>query len=586
MSAASVRLSDIPAGMLAGCDRLVHPAVDAAERERQRRMMGTLLAAPFVLGPVLAVSFSHGGTALALALLCAAVAGCWALALLVALTAEGRLVGVAALGAAAAVLALASVGGGLPVLLLSAALAFEAWWVERSRHAAIAGIVAAVAVFPLAELAGLLVAAPAPSLSAGLWLWTAPAALGAAAFARLAAIAAEGRARRAAPELDPLLDRLELSVLELAPSGEIVAATAAAATALGVSREVLVGRPLLDRVHVGDRVAFLQALADAGADQPQEPRRLVLRLRVAMAGRPGDRFHPFEAEMSARPDGAVVMLREDRSAGLREALAEAQARADNLDIAKGRFLAAVSHELRTPLNSIIGFSDMLLHGMAGPLSDCRQEDYVGLIRESGGHLLSVVNAILDVSKIQSGAYGIQPEPFPVKEAVDLCHAMLTPQAEARGLTFLVRTRPDAGEITADRRAVQQIIINLAANAIKFTEPGGKVTVEAVRSGAWLRLIVSDTGIGMSEDDLARIGEPFVQASNTLARQFEGTGLGLSLVKGLVQLHEGEMSIESAPGEGTLVTVALPVAGPRLARAGEEHAAAANGGTHEAFRKIA
>jgi cell cycle sensor histidine kinase DivJ len=274
-------------------------------------------------------------------------------------------------------------------------------------------------------------------------------------------------------------------------------------------------------------------------------------------------------------------LREDDEGDLRTRLSAAEDRAQGLEIARGRFLAAVSHELRTPLNSIIGFSDMLLHGMAGALEDPRQREYVGLIRQSGGHLLSVVNAILDVSKIESGAYGIQPEAFAVREAIDLCHAMLTPQAEEKGLNFLVRARADAGEIVADRRAVQQIVINLAANAIKFTERGGKVSVEAIRSGGWLRIVVSDTGIGMSQDELARVGKPFVQVSSDLSRRFEGTGLGLSLVKGLVRLHGGTMTIESATGEGTLVTVALPVAGPRAAGGAE-----IDGGAHEAFRKSA
>src|SRR5690606_6326152 len=156
----------------------------------------------------------------------------------------------------------------------------------------------------------------------------------------------------------------------------------------------------------------------------------------------------------------------------RARLADASDSAQEVELAKGRFLGAVSHELRTPLNAIIGFSDMLLHNMAGELPSGRQRDYVGLIRESGHHLLSVVNAILDVSKIEAGAYSIHAEPFVLDEAVGLCHDMMAPLAEAKGVSLSIHSCPDLGELTADRRAVQQIIINLVSNAIKFTPAGG------------------------------------------------------------------------------------------------------------------
>lgn len=570
--------------MLAGCDRLVHPAVDAAERTSQRRLIGVLLVAPFIVGPTLAVSFAAAGAAVSLSLLCTGFVAFWALALTVAMTGERVFAERAALGVGALAVAFAAAGGGAAGLLIGAALAFEAWWVSRTRAGTVAGIAAAVVVFPLSALiAAFLPAAWIPA-TPSLWLWLAPVALAVATLARLSR-GPEDDATVSAPDgFDPQIEQLGLAVMKLTPAGEIAACSPAAAAALGLSRDALLGRPLLDRVHLADRVAFLSEIAGKAGGRSH----LNLRLRVAMAGRPGDRFHPFAAELGVGGDGVLLSLREDGEAELRERTEAAEARAESLEIARGRFLAAVSHELRTPLNSIIGFSDMLLHGMAGKLGDARQEEYVGLIRQSGGHLLSVVNAILDVSKIESGAYGIQPEPFAVREAVDLCHAMLTPQAEAKGINFLVRTRPDAGEIVADRRAVQQIIINLAANAIKFTEAGGKVSVEAIRAGGWLRLVISDTGIGMSEDELGRVGQPFVQVSNDMARRYEGTGLGLSLVKGLVRLHGGEMSIESAPGEGTLVMVALPVAGPVAGLRGERLMAAENahGGTHEAFRKIA
>jgi cell cycle sensor histidine kinase DivJ len=574
-------LSEFPAGILAGCDRLVHPEVEAVERDRQRRLVSVLLAAPFVAGPAFAISLSGAGSAFALSILCGAVALSWALVLLVALTGDRRPAERLALGAATLGLAISTAGGGLPVLALAAALAFESWWIARTRAGAISGIAAALAAFPLAALAGaLLPGLLAASAGAGLlWLWLAPLAAGLAAFARMADTMPQAKSAPQKEGFGEESERLSLAMIRLNPAGDVVHVSAPAAAALGVPSDALLGRPLLERVQVADRVAFLSALADGG----REARHVELRLRVASSARNGERFRHFAAEISVRADDVLVLLRDENTDGLRDELAEATARAESLDVAKSRFLAAVSHELRTPLNSIIGFSDMLLHGMAGRLDDPRQEEYVGLIRESGHHLLAVVNAVLDVSRMESGTYGIQPEPFSVREAVDLCHAMLTPQADAKGLNFLVRTRADVGEIVADRRAVQQIVINLAANAIKFTRPGGKVSVEAVRSGGWLRLVVSDTGIGMSAEDLGRVGKPFVQVQNDMTREYEGTGLGLSLVKGLVRLHEGEMSIESAPGEGTLVTVALPLAGPRgLAARGDDD----NGGADEAVRKSA
>ncbi len=236
--------------------------------------------------------------------------------------------------------------------------------------------------------------------------------------------------------------------------------------------------------------------------------------------------------------------------------------AASAEIAKGRFLAAVSHELRTPLNAILGFSDMLLHEMFGPFSDPRQKEYVGLVRDSGQHLLEVVTSILDVSKIECGAYTTEPEPFRFIEAVDMCRSMMQLQAEAKAITLATQTPSDLGEINADRRAVQQILINLVSNAIKFTPDGGNVDIGAKRIGSRLHFWVSDTGIGIAEENLGDLGKPFMQIQNGYTRAFEGTGLGLSLVKGLVALHDGTMSVESAPGEGTKVTISLPVEGPR------------------------
>ena len=555
MSAAIARLSDVPAGLLAACDRLVHPRVGAAaEREHQSRLIAVLLAAPFATGIALAFA-PVPGVGLLLAVPSAVAAVAWALALAVSLRgsrveAERIALAFAVAGVATAI---AYFGPASPLALMSAALGFEACWIGRSRKAALAGIGAALAAL------GLGIALAVGTDAGGAWQWLPPLLYAGFSWPRLRGLMSETEATipGAAAAEEPFAQAL----LALAPSGEIVSATQAAADALGLPVELLNGSALLDRVHVADRVAFLAA--SGGALRHGERRACEMRLRVAEQGRASS-YRLFEAEFAPASRGEARVLLRDASAlaALRDALAEAKAAADSTDVAKSRFLAAVSHELRTPLNSIIGFSDMLIHGIAGPLADERQREYVDLIRQSGGHLLSVVNAILDVSKIEAGAYGIRPEPFAVGEAVELCRSMTHQQALENGLGLIAEVAPGTGEICADRRAVQQIIINLLSNAIKFTPRGGRIVLDARRRGAWLRISVADTGIGIAEDDLQRIGEPFTQVRNDFTRQFDGAGLGLSLVKGLVRLHEGEMTIESAPGEGTTVTVLLPVAGPK------------------------
>jgi cell cycle sensor histidine kinase DivJ len=311
-------------------------------------------------------------------------------------------------------------------------------------------------------------------------------------------------------------------------------------------------------------VRFLCALTDlrAGAHTA----RVELRLRVARgsADDATPTYREFVLELA--PDDATGdlfgLLRDDRvAAELRASLARAERAAEELQTAKAQFLASVSHELRTPLNSIIGFAEMLDCGVSGPLANDRQKENVATIREAGQHLLGVVNSILQVSRLEAGAYDVRPEPFAFADAAAFCCQMMAPQAAAKGVALVPPIAETCGEVTADRRAVQQILINLVANAIKFTPAGGRVTVGARRLGGRLRFWVSDTGIGISDTDLGRIGRPFAQVQTDYSRQFDGLGLGLALVKGLVSLHEGTMAIESAVGAGTTVTVTLPLDGP-------------------------
>jgi cell cycle sensor histidine kinase DivJ len=218
----------------------------------------------------------------------------------------------------------------------------------------------------------------------------------------------------------------------------------------------------------------------------------------------------------------------------------------------------MSHELRTPLNAIIGFSEMIVQEDVLMIDAARRKEYAQLINDSGQHLLSVVNGILDMSKMESGNFEIAPEPFAPRAALLNCCNLLALKARENGVDLSTRAAEDLPVMTGDPRAFKQIALNLVANAIKFTERGGSVTVSAAVEGSRLMLRVTDTGVGIAPDDLKRIGDPFFQAGKTYQRKHEGTGLGLSIVKGLVGLHHGEFNVQSKVGEGTTVTVALPL----------------------------
>jgi cell cycle sensor histidine kinase DivJ len=192
------------------------------------------------------------------------------------------------------------------------------------------------------------------------------------------------------------------------------------------------------------------------------------------------------------------------------------------------------------------------------LDAARRREYAQLINDSGQHLLSVVNGILDMSKMESGNFEIAPEPFAPRTALINCCNLLALKARENGIELATDAPFELPVITGDPRAFKQIVINLVSNAVKFTERGGKVTVSACLEGPRFVLRVSDNGVGIAPDDLKRIGDPFFQGGKTYQRRHEGTGLGLSIVKSLVGLHSGDISVHSKIGEGTTVTVALPL----------------------------
>ncbi|HTV68200.1 MAG TPA: HAMP domain-containing sensor histidine kinase [Rhizobiaceae bacterium] len=535
-------------------DRLVHPAVaDEQTREIQRRLIGVLLAAPFFIGAGIAQSLS---TMLGISGTLAAVSACFGAAWLgaLAVASTGRDVLAAGIALAVATVLTATViagSGGLasPMALLSAALLLEIVWVYRTSRAAALGGGAMLAALLLASVFG----AGEP----GLAQWLLPIAY--AGSMGLRALNLPVRDTKDEPRAVEGLFLKSAICFELDKAGDVSNVQGNVEGLFGLSKNLLYATGLFDRVHVADRVHFLCALADA-----REGKTNPVELRVRVPGEaPADHFRTFLAEFHGAPESVTAIFRDNGLVGaLRGELAEAREKAAEVEVVKGRFLAAVSHELRTPLNSIIGFSDMLLHEVACPLTDMKQREYVTLIRESGTHLLDVVNSILDVSKIESGAYPIQTEPFRFADAVAMSSAMMALQARQKSIAIHERLGANLGELHADRRAMHQILINLVSNAVKFTPAGGEVTIGAKRLGTRLHFWVSDTGIGISEADMERLGEPFMQVQNDYTRQYEGTGLGLSVVKGLVALHDGTMSVESALGEGTTVSISVPVFGPK------------------------
>jgi cell cycle sensor histidine kinase DivJ len=199
-----------------------------------------------------------------------------------------------------------------------------------------------------------------------------------------------------------------------------------------------------------------------------------------------------------------------------------------------------------------------VHEDALMLDAARRREYAQLINDSGQHLLSVVNGILDMSKMESGNFEITPEPFAPRDALINCCSLLALKARESGIDLVTRAADDLPAMIGDPRAFKQIVLNLVSNAVKFTERGGTVTVSAGLESARLVVRIADTGVGIAADDLKRVGDPFFQAGTTYQRRHEGTGLGVSIVKSLVALHGGEMTVVSKIDEGTTVTVALPL----------------------------
>ena len=412
------------------------------------------------------------------------------------------------------------------------------------------GAALAMVAAALAALGGLAGLAPPPPAQGGLWLGllalvTAGVGLGAGLLIeqhrnRLQ----DGRRDGEMGRLRMLLSEQPHLIVSLYPHGKVRAVFGRAPEGIDADRLVKGGLAAvaLDPARVQDalRAAITQGRSEVGFTPSGAADRWV----VATLRRVEDSL-------------LLATLRDATAEQNREAsLEQARSEAEALAAGKSRFLANMSHELRTPLNAIMGFSDIMKSKLFGPLPE-RYEEYGGLIHESGSHLLDLINDVLDMSKIEAERYQLSREIFDAREAVAAALRLMRVQADGAGVQLrgVLPARPL--DIDADRRALKQIVLNLVSNALKFTHKGGSVTVTAHGFDNMFELIVADTGVGIAKDDLERLGRPYEQVGDNDQRSL-GTGLGLSLVRAFAELHGGEMTIESTVGEGTSVSVRLPV----------------------------
>ncbi|HVY89216.1 MAG TPA: PAS domain-containing sensor histidine kinase [Hyphomonadaceae bacterium] len=257
---------------------------------------------------------------------------------------------------------------------------------------------------------------------------------------------------------------------------------------------------------------------------------------------------------------------------LAEKYQEAKTRAERAAQAKGAFLGNMSHELRTPLNHINGFSEMMVNQIYGPLGDDRYQEYAEAILQAGKHLEEMINDVLDMSKIEAGKMQLAPRMIDASDAVDAAVRLVRRRAQDRQLSLVFDPDDDLPDINGDHRAIKQMTLNLLANAIKFTDPGGEIRIDMQVEGDWLVIRVKDSGIGIAPEDLPRLGQPFEQSRTpeSEVRNTHGTGLGLALTKSFAEMHGGRLTIDSTVGVGTTVTIYLPVPPAPSAQHPSEH----------------
>jgi cell cycle sensor histidine kinase DivJ len=477
-------------------------------------------------------------------------------------------------------LSLTALGGGLAAasggLTLLAALwlvlaPLEAAWSASRRVVVFAAVLAcaAAALLLFCQVRGLLPAIAAPPELLALGALAAAIHIGGTAFAgqslatmTLALLRAEQDRYRV------VADHMSEALTRHTSGGAVLYASPAAERLFGAEAHELLGQGLSDRVHEADRGAYAIAFADAAAGKPA-----AVEFRVRRGAGCSRLRRYIWVEMRCRALAAAG----DPAVGEHEVIALTQDITDRKaqqravpDIGRelaaagecdARLLATLGHELRSPLNAIIGFSQVMADELQMPRDDARWRSYARLINESGVHLMSVVDAMLEASKTEGLKVSVVPESFDPAPVIRSCCDLLALEIRRAGLELILRLDRNLPPLVVDRRAFRQIFINLLSNAVKYTDRGGRILVSARDEGSVLLLSVEDTGIGVAHEDLPRLTDPYFQAGSGHARRGSGLGLGLSIVKSLVTLHGGELSMASRLGKGTRVTVRLPFAAP-------------------------
>jgi cell cycle sensor histidine kinase DivJ len=448
------------------------------------------------------------------------------------------------------------------------------WFVLVPAEAALAGgrptVMRAAAATALALLAvaacqGLALLPASPFHLPGWQLYAASilAAVIQSAFVASAAQERQRQADMAAAEGAAMYRFLADNAMDLitrhGSDGRISFASPAARNLLGRAPEALLGAAPSTLVHPDDLQIMQAALVEASYFGRAAAAEVRLRRADGSYVWTEMRCRPAQpVEGKAADIVAVTRDISDRKAHERE-LIDARDMAEEANRAKSRFLANMSHELRTPLNAIIGFSEVMTHQLFGPVGSARYLEYAGLINESGGHLLELINGILDMSKIEAGKFELAEERFDLEDVAGQALAIVKIQADRKGVGLAMNVPEECRHVFADKRAVKQIVVNLLSNGVKFTPRGGSVHLGVRRDEGGIELAVADTGVGISQTDLKRLGQPFEQAEGAHVRTQEGTGLGLALVKAFAAMHGGEAKLESVLGEGTTVRVRLPYA---------------------------
>ena len=368
----------------------------------------------------------------------------------------------------------------------------------------------------------------------------------------------ELRLKRRSSQLQCTLENIGEGLSVFDSQGRLIAWNSRFCELLDLPADLAAGATLHD-------ILMHQAIrGDFGEDDPEAEvvRRLDLFYRDVPTTK--ERAMPPGRTLQIRrrgmPNGAVISIYSDLTdiKASERRLIEARSQAEAANRAKGDFLANMSHELRTPLNAIIGFSEVISNELFGPMANQKYLEYIKDIHTSSLHLLSIINDVLDMSKIEAGKVELAKEVVKLQNVITEVIRMVHERARSRDIELTAQLSDESIEIWADERSMKQIVLNLLSNAIKFSKQGGQIYVRIVASRPDIAIMeIEDHGIGMSEEEQERALQPFGQAKPVTTRNYGGTGLGLPITKGLVEAHGGTLTIDSRAGYGTLVRIVLP-----------------------------